>query len=222
MSLAATPSMSTLLKFDAPPRTNSDVTAPRCPAWTTCAPGTSRSASSTSGLARASSVAASITVTEAAICDGRTLVAAAVTDTFCSSGPIGNAISTDTRPDPPTNIGSVVRVWNPGELASIRYRPALSASKTNSPSAFEEASFTAFSPSSSLTVAPLTRAPSGSTTVPAMVPPVCAHEGGAASSTSAARARHMRRTEKGMERNVRGVDGMLPVLRRKSNALMSG
>ena len=71
-------------------------------------------------MASASSVAESITVTAAAICDGRTLVAAAVTDTLCSRGPSGSAISRLTRPDPATNIGSVLRVWNPGALTSTR------------------------------------------------------------------------------------------------------
>ena len=111
--------MSTLLKLELPPRTKMDVTPPRAPVWTSETPGTRRRPSSTSGLPSAPSVVESSTVTGAPICDGSTSVAAAVTETFCSSGPIGSATSTVTLPLPPTNIGSVVRVWKPGELASI-------------------------------------------------------------------------------------------------------
>ena len=81
MSLATAPSMSTLLKFELPPRMNSDVAPPRAPVCTTCAPGTSRSASSTSGLFRASSVVESSTVTGAPVCACEISVAAAVTTT---------------------------------------------------------------------------------------------------------------------------------------------
>jgi len=81
-------------------------------------PATRRSASSTSVLPSISSVLESSTVTGAPIREGNTSVAAEVTDTLSSSGPIGSASSIETRAPRPTKIGSVVRARNPGELAS--------------------------------------------------------------------------------------------------------
>ena len=120
MSLAGMPSMSTLLKLELPPRMNIDVTPPLRAGLDERDAGHQTQRFEHVGLAeRVERVVESSTVTGAPICDGSTSVAAAVTETLCSSGPIGSATSTDTLPLPPTNIGSVVRVWKPGALASI-------------------------------------------------------------------------------------------------------
>ena len=87
MSLAGTPSISTFVKLEAPPRTKSDVRPPRAPVWTTSVPGTVRSDSSRSMFPSASSSAASSTVTEAPICDCGSSAAAAVTTTCCVTPP---------------------------------------------------------------------------------------------------------------------------------------
>ncbi len=111
MSLAGIPSMSTLLKLELPPRMNIEVTPPFAPV---CDQRRRRARAAALRARRScraiSSVFESSTVTGAPICEGSTSVAADVTDTLSSSGPIGSATSTDTRAPPATNIGSVVRV----------------------------------------------------------------------------------------------------------------
>jgi hypothetical protein len=54
-----------------------------------------------------------MTVMGAPVRDAGSSVAAAVTTTACCNGPTDRTTSVDVRPEPATNIGSVVRVSKP-------------------------------------------------------------------------------------------------------------
>ncbi len=120
MSLAGTPSMSTLVKLDDPPRTNTEAAPPRPPTCVIAAPGTVRIGSSRSVLPSVWISVESSTVTAAPTCDCGTSPAVALTTTCCVTPPICSPTSIAACAPAATNIASVVRFSKPAARTSIR------------------------------------------------------------------------------------------------------
>ena len=197
--LARTPSTSTRVKSDSPPRRKSEVWAPGPPVCCTVSPGTERSTWLRPNCWRASRSACPMTVTLSARPDSGWPVWLAVTTTRSSMAVSDSWRTTGVRVLLATVTGTPAR---PGALARSVTDPAPGLGTSKRPSASERTVVVPRVPRSTSMLARTTGCWSGSTT--------CPRRGRAGWAIAAPEAMWRKRTVAAMAIRGRNADDMLP------------
>ena len=163
-AFTGTSSTKTSVKLDSPPRGNTPVTAPWPPVAATVRPGTVRSASASEWTCRAWRSAAVITVTVDEACESGISTCAAETTTDSVSALSASVIVPSSRGD----SGLTVSTWlrNPATATRISTRASAGRSIENAPVSSARTERSGTPSPETITVAPGTARPLGSTTRP--------------------------------------------------------